>query len=218
MTQMIQRAEHVTRFDVDEALDSDDGGRRLAAYAFLYAHPDFVAFEHLVRAVTRPEPQPFAQYWGLQSIRRMVARLPQHRSAVDMAKGELKKLYDALGPGVDRTVLVEQILREMEDRVKRPPPYRFSPSDRTAQTLGDFLDECRAGPTLAAQQLQRGYFEPWLRDSGWPALADAAEQIRQAGRVPKLAWSSSCGRPRRPRIAHPKRSWNSWIAGIEKPA
>jgi hypothetical protein len=58
-------------------------------------------------------------------------------------------------------------------------PYRFRPSDRTAATLEAFLEGCRAEPVLAADQLQRGYFEPWLRDAGWPEVAEAAAQIRQ---------------------------------------
>ena len=41
-------------------------------------------------------------------------------------------------------------------------PYRFLPSERTAATIEEFLEGCHAEPTLAADQLHQGYFEPGL--------------------------------------------------------
>ena len=56
--------------------------------------------------------------------------------------------------------------------------YRFTPSDRSASTVDEFLAVCEAEPALAADHLQRGYFEPWLRDTGRPDLAAVATQTR----------------------------------------
>ena len=66
-------------------------------------------------------------------------------------------------------------------------PYRFIPSERTAMTIEEFLEVCRAEPTLAADQLHGGYFEPWLRDAGRPDLAEAAAQVRQTDFAPASA-------------------------------
>src|SRR5712692_6496428 len=66
-------------------------------------------------------------------------------------------------------------------------PYRFIPSERTATTIEEFLEGCRAEPTLAADQLHQGYFEPWLRHAGRPDLADAAAQVRQTDIAPAPA-------------------------------
>ena len=66
-------------------------------------------------------------------------------------------------------------------------PYRFLPSERTATTIEEFLEGCRAEPALAADQLHQGYFEPWLRDAGRPDLADAAAQVRQTDVAPAPA-------------------------------
>jgi hypothetical protein len=58
--------------------------------------------------------------------------------------------------------------------------YSFTPSERCASSIDEFLAVCRAEPTLAADHLQQGYFEPWLRDTGHPDLASAAAQARGA--------------------------------------
>ena len=58
-------------------------------------------------------------------------------------------------------------------------PYRFLPPERTATTIEEFLEGCHAEPTLAADQLHQGYFEPWLRDAGRPDLAEAAARARE---------------------------------------
>ncbi len=66
-------------------------------------------------------------------------------------------------------------------------PYRFLPSERTAMTVEEFLEGCRAEPTLAADQLHQGYFGPWLSDAGRPDLAEAAAQVRQTDIAPAAA-------------------------------
>jgi hypothetical protein len=60
-------------------------------------------------------------------------------------------------------------------------PYRFSPSERTAMTIGEFVEVCQAEPQVAAQHLREGYFEPWLSDAGRRDLAEAATRIRLSG-------------------------------------
>ena len=62
-------------------------------------------------------------------------------------------------------------------------PYYFTPSQRQARTVAEFLAVCGAEPQLAVHHLREGYFEPWLRDVGRNDLAEAAGRIRLSGSV-----------------------------------
>lgn len=57
--------------------------------------------------------------------------------------------------------------------------YVFSPAERRAETVDEFLAACADEPRIAAAHLQQGYFEPWLRDRGWADLADLAAAARR---------------------------------------
>jgi hypothetical protein len=46
------------------------------------------------------------------------------------------------------------------------PPYHFTPLDRSAKGVEEFLAICRAERAVAEQHLRSGYFEPWLQDIG----------------------------------------------------
>ena len=56
----------------------------------------------------------------------------------------------------------------------RTAPYYFTPTDRSAATLDEFLAICRAEPSVAEQHLRAGWFGPWLTDAGYTQLAAAA--------------------------------------------
>jgi hypothetical protein len=62
-------------------------------------------------------------------------------------------------------------------------PYYFSPSERQATTVAEFLAACQAEWLVAVHHLREGYFEPWLRDVGRRDLAEAAARIRSSGSV-----------------------------------
>jgi len=67
----------------------------------------------------------------------------------------------------------------------RTAPYYFTPTERSAATLDEFLAICRAEPSVAEQHLRAGWFGPWLSDAGYTqlaaaALADQAEQPLEA--------------------------------------
>ena len=70
--------------------------------------------------------------------------------------------------------------------------YSFAPLDRSASNLDEFLAVCRTEPALAADHLQNGYFEPWLRDTGHTELATVATRRRAAAARPR---SVSIGTP-----------------------
>jgi hypothetical protein len=56
--------------------------------------------------------------------------------------------------------------------------YHFTPTDRSAETLKDFLATCRVLPDVAGQHLAAGWFEAWLSDQGRGDLARHAAEVR----------------------------------------
>jgi hypothetical protein len=112
---MIQLAPSVRSFNLEDALTSDRHGRRLAAYASLYAQPDFRWLEPLVTSVTQQEDKPFGQYWGLQAIERVLAS----RANAQVPGRILTRLqlYSAAVPrDSDRGYEVRKILRDLEPK------------------------------------------------------------------------------------------------------
>jgi len=108
--EMIERAPNVQRFDVEQNLRAKRRGERLAAYAFLYARPDFRFLEQLVRSVTRLEDKAFGQYWGLQAISRVLAARKQEIVPRDVTR-ELLQFAERVPAGTDRDHEVRKILR-----------------------------------------------------------------------------------------------------------
>jgi hypothetical protein len=74
--------------------------------------------------------------------------------------------------------------RSLRERLRREEwrafnePYYFTPTQRAAATIDEFLTACEAEPAVAAAHLRLGYFEPWLRDIGRPDLADLSVCLR----------------------------------------
>ena len=56
--------------------------------------------------------------------------------------------------------------------------YHFTPTDRSADTVKDFLATCRSMPDVAGQHLAAGWFEAWLNDQGRGDLAQHATDVR----------------------------------------
>jgi hypothetical protein len=114
---MIDLAPLLAQFDVAGYLGSEDRGRRLAAYAYLYARPDYNFLDELVESVTNREDKPFGQYWGLQSISRNLA----YRGRQTVPAGvvaRLKSFAESLPRGTDRDYVVRDILREIETQAQ----------------------------------------------------------------------------------------------------
>jgi hypothetical protein len=106
---MIDLAQRTNAFDVDEALRSQSSGRRLFAYAYLYAHPNPQCLPQLVDSVTAQENTPFGQYWGLQSIGQVMSNLEHVGPEI---KKKLAVLEAKLPSGTDREYEVRRLLRQ----------------------------------------------------------------------------------------------------------
>jgi hypothetical protein len=105
---MIEVAKSTDRFDVMPALQSSDRGLRLFAYAYLYARPDAAYLNDLVDSVVEKEDKPFGQYWGLQSIGRLLSS-----AAVEMplaVRVKLERFLTRVPAGTDREYELKRLL------------------------------------------------------------------------------------------------------------
>jgi hypothetical protein len=105
--------------DVREALKGKDQGKRVAAYAALYARPDGALLPDLVDAVTGTKQRPFAQYWGIKAIGKALAVAdPAEARAAIFRLEEFSRR--GLTEGTDRHRELSHILREFTGG--RPSP------------------------------------------------------------------------------------------------
>lgn len=105
---MMDVARRLESFDIASALRDHSRGMRLFAYAYLYARPDVRFLSDLVESVTA-EDKPFGQYWGLQSIGRVMSNV-EHVSPEIMTK--LQMLGARLPRGTDREYELKKLLRQ----------------------------------------------------------------------------------------------------------
>lgn len=103
-------------FDVEGALrEKKDRGKRLSAYAYLWARPAYARLESLVDSVIKIEDKPFGQYWGIQAIGKVIGSRPP-KAKVDLRiLSTLRGFLSQLQPGTDRYYELSGILREFED-------------------------------------------------------------------------------------------------------
>jgi hypothetical protein len=110
---MIGLAARLDGFDASAALSAQDGGTRLAAYAFLYARPAMKHLEHLVDCVTDREDQNFGVYWGIQALGKNL----KAEAGDALPHGVIRKLQQflkTLPSGSDRHYELSRLLRELE--------------------------------------------------------------------------------------------------------
>jgi hypothetical protein len=95
-------------FDLNDYLtDSGNGGRRVAAYAYLYANPTPSQAAELVQALLA-EPTPFGQYWGLRALSRLVQRDPECLDS--NSRRQLEQLAKSFGRDTDRINELRRVL------------------------------------------------------------------------------------------------------------
>jgi hypothetical protein len=98
--------------DLDSYIKAgDNDGRRVAAYAYLYANPDPRLTATLVRAILTDETR-FGQYWAVRALRRLISVDP---AALDLnSRRELERLLAKLKPTTDRAFELRQALTEAQ--------------------------------------------------------------------------------------------------------
>jgi len=119
VSKMISALSGVPADDIDletYIADKSNDGRRLAAYAYMYANPDPRWAPGLAGAILA-EPTPFGQYWAIRAIRRSIALDP---SALDLnSRRQLEDLLSRLGPNTDRAYELRQALSEAQKKERQ---------------------------------------------------------------------------------------------------
>ncbi len=113
MTQMREVARSLSESTMLPWLKDPDPARRLAAYAFFYEKPDFTQLDALVESVMNPDNKPFAQYWGILAIQRVVGSRGRTPVAQN-TKVTLKRFVSELKPGTDRHYELSRLIKGLD--------------------------------------------------------------------------------------------------------
>lgn len=97
-------------FPFAEYAAAEDGGKRVAAYAFAYAHPDGQWTADLVPALLH-EPTAFGQYWAIRALRGIATREPESLSAE--AREALRTFGRTLDPREERARELQGLLSDL---------------------------------------------------------------------------------------------------------
>jgi hypothetical protein len=111
--QMIKIVDSLTNFDVVAALNDINGGRRLAAYAYLYVTRDDNFFDDLIEALI-DDPLPFNQYSAIQALKRIQVRYNRVLTSTEFTN--LKRYYDHLVDAEDRKYELEKLFPGLKSR------------------------------------------------------------------------------------------------------
>jgi hypothetical protein len=107
--EMISAAAALPHYDISAGLADGDRGKRLFAYAFLYARLDFTKLNELVHSITSVEDKAFGQYWGIQALRKVIASRGSSAVGED-TKEDLRTFLKKLEPGTDRYYDLSHVL------------------------------------------------------------------------------------------------------------
>ena len=111
--QMAALAREMPDYPWQEALSSDDRGRRVAAYAWLYARPTADASELLTQTLTTGrEDTDFGQYWNLQALQRCL-QLADSDTAAALKPG-LERFLPSLPPSNPRYHELSDLLQQLK--------------------------------------------------------------------------------------------------------
>ncbi len=111
--EMIALAPSIPIVTASPFLTEDDDGKRLFAYAHLYARPEPQLLSDLVRSVTEKEDKPFGQYWGIQAIGRVVQAAPE--SVNSQTRNMLQNFLTKLKKGTDRYYELSKIMKSFDE-------------------------------------------------------------------------------------------------------
>jgi hypothetical protein len=111
--EMIALAPTFPTENVAPFLSDKDGGKRLFAYAYLYARPNPQHLADLVHSVTEIENKPFGQYWGIQAIGRVIQANPD--SVDTQIRNTLRKFLGTLEKGTDRYFELSKIMSALDN-------------------------------------------------------------------------------------------------------
>jgi hypothetical protein len=110
--QMMALAPEVPQEAILPWLNDPDGAKRLAVYAYLYARPDFNEVDALLESVANRENPPFAQYWGIMALRKVIGARGEVSLKPATVSG-LRAFLKTLRPGTDRYYELARLLTDL---------------------------------------------------------------------------------------------------------
>jgi hypothetical protein len=110
---MIALAPFIPKATVIPLLTEEDDGKRLSAYAYIYARPEPQLLSELVASVADRETKPFGQYWGIQAIGRVIQTKPGSIDA--QTRNSLRSFLTRLKKGTDRYYELSTIIKSLDD-------------------------------------------------------------------------------------------------------
>jgi hypothetical protein len=117
---MVAIVPQVPNFDPAGALRDEDGGIRLAGYAYLYSRPDPTRLTNVVDALAH-EQTAFNQYWGIRTLTALIDHADP-TTVPDTVFGELRELMDRLPADSNRHTKLAELLQARRDALLNPPP------------------------------------------------------------------------------------------------
>ena len=114
---MVALSGQLSHYHWRTALQSDDPGRRVAGYAWLYAKPTPRAAQLLVNTVTVREETHFGQYWGLEALQRCLPLADADTVAALTPK--LKDFLSKLPTDSDRHYELSNLLQQLAEPSQR---------------------------------------------------------------------------------------------------
>jgi hypothetical protein len=111
--EMIALAPSLPSAIVSPLLKEPDGGKRLFAYAHIYALPEPQLLPDLVHSVIEKEDTAFGQYWGIQAIGRVIQAAPE--SANLEIRNMLRSFLTKLKKGEDRYYELSRIIKSLDE-------------------------------------------------------------------------------------------------------
>ena len=113
--EMIEQANELPRETLEVLLRAEQPGDRLAAYATLFARPNFLLLAELAGSVARYEDKPFGQYWGLQAIGRNLPAVSEAKIP-NTVVADLKSIARRVTEGTDRHKEASKLLNQIGQR------------------------------------------------------------------------------------------------------
>lgn len=109
---MVDTIQDLSAIPVQEYLKDADDGKRLAAYAALYAKPEGSFIEPLIEALAT-DNKAFNQYWAIQAIGMVMANNSGIKPSAE-AMEKLKTYYQSLQDGWDRKYELRKIFPDLK--------------------------------------------------------------------------------------------------------
>lgn len=111
---MIELMPQLPDLDVGEYLtEKTDPGRRLLGYAYFFAYPKAELLPALVDSVVNIETKPFAQYWGILAIGKVLTENTAQKPDPVLIE-RLRAFLAQLKPGTDRWKELKNILEQFD--------------------------------------------------------------------------------------------------------